>query len=115
MMNASLVLRAAGFLFTWRRMTDRLVRVSLWRVDAATGRRFWVSCALAADDRDAIRARALALFTWARSIPTSAGLGVQAQAVNASLTITAQRMASLGLAADAIRARRRGVAQRRAA
>lgn len=96
MTNPTFILRAAGFCFTWRRVTDQLVRVSLWRVDAESGQRHWVTCALAADDRDAIRARALALMTWARSIPTRAGQGVQAQAVAASLAITAERLARVG-------------------
>ncbi len=95
MTNPTLVLRNAGFCFTWRRMSNCNVRVSLWRVDAATGQRHWVTCAFAADDRAAIRARALALMTWARAIPTSAGQDVQAQAVATSLAITAHRLACL--------------------
>ena len=99
MTNPTLILRSAGFCFTWRRMSERQVRVSLWRLDVATGQRHWVTCAFAANDRDAIRARALALMTWARSIPTSAGQDVQAQAVATSLAITAQRLARLDLPA----------------
>lgn len=94
MTSLTLILRAAGFCFTWRRMSDRQVRVSLWRRDAS-GRRHWVTCALAPDDRDAIRARALALMAWARSIPTGPGQDVQAQAVATSLAITAHRLAGL--------------------
>lgn len=103
MTNPTLVLRAAGFCFTWRRMSDRHVRVSLWRVDPASGQRYWVTCAFAPDDRDAIRARALALMTWARSIPTGAGQDVQAQAVATSLAITAQRLARLEVPANSVR------------
>ncbi|MDB4932308.1 MAG: hypothetical protein JWM10_4792 [Myxococcaceae bacterium] len=95
MTNPTRILRNAGFCFTWRRMSNATVRVSLWRVDPADGQRHWVTCAFAADDRDAIRARALALMTWARTIPTAAGQDVQAQAVATSLAITAHRMARL--------------------
>lgn len=92
MNNPASILRAAGFCFTWRRMAEGRARVSLWRVDPATRRRIWVTCAFTPDDRDAIRARALALFAWARSVPAPVGSTVEAQAVHASLTITAQRL-----------------------
>jgi hypothetical protein len=95
MTNPTLILRNAGFCFTWRRMSNATVRVSLWRLDPTDGRRYWVTCAFAPDDRDAIRARALALMTWARTIPTAPGQDVQAQAVATSLAITAHRMARL--------------------
>jgi hypothetical protein len=100
MTNPNIILRNAGFCFTWRRTTEQVVRVSLWRVDPATGQRHWVTCALAANDRDTIRARALALMTWARAIPTAAGGDVQAQAVATSLAITAHRLARLDIPAN---------------
>lgn len=116
MTNPTLILRAAGFRFTWRRMSDRQVRVSLWRVDPSTGQRHWVTCAFAPDDRDAIRARALALMTWARSIPTRAGQDVQAQSVATSLAITAHRLALLDVPANSGRhAPRANTSRRRAA
>ena len=95
MTNPTLVLRRAGFCFTGRRMSNHKVRVSLWRFDGATGQRHWVTCAFSNDDRNAIRARALALMTWARAIPTGAGQDIQAQAVATSLAITAYRLARL--------------------
>lgn len=98
MINPTLILRAAGFCFTWRCMSEHQVRVSLWRIDAATAQRHWVTCAFAPNDRSAIRARALALMTWARSIPTGAGQDVRAQAVATSLAITAHRLARLDVA-----------------
>ena len=114
MTNPTTILRAAGYCFTWRRMSDRQVRVSLWRLDG--GRRHWVTCALANDDRDAIRARALALLAWARSIPGGAGQDVQAEAVRTSLALTGQRLTRLDVAAPfAARAHRPRVTTRRAA
>jgi hypothetical protein len=116
MTNPTLILRAAGFCFTWRRMSARQVRVSLWRVDATTGQRHWVTCAFAPDERDAIRARALALMTWARSIPTRAGQDVQAWSVATSLAITAHRLALLDVPANSGRhAPRANPARRHAA
>ena len=53
MSNPAPILRAAGFCFTWRRIAQRQARVSIWRVDAATGRRHWVTCAITDDSRDA--------------------------------------------------------------
>lgn len=99
MINPAPILRAAGFCFTWRRMSPGRARVSLWRIDDSTGLRHWVTCAVTHDSRDAIRARALALLTWARSIPTTPKRTVEAQAVALSLAITASRLARLDVTA----------------
>lgn len=99
MINPAPVLRAAGFRFTWRRISQGRARVSLWRFDDATGARLWITCAVTHDTRDAIRARALALFTWARSVPTAPARTVEAQAVALSLAITATRLARLDVTA----------------
>ena len=99
MINPAPILRAAGVCFTWRRIAQRQARVSIWRVDAATGRRHWVTCAITDDSRDAIRARALALLAMARSIPIAAGRSVEAQAVLLSLAITARRLSRIDVSA----------------
>ena len=79
-------------------------RVAIDRVfERLSGRTHYEVLAVAPDDRDAIRARALALMTWARSIPTGAGQDVQAQAVATSLAITAQRLARLEVPANSVR------------
>ncbi len=99
MINPAPILRAAGFCFTWRRIAQGQARVSLWRVDPSTGRRHWVTCAIADDTRDAIRGRALALLALARSIPMAAGRSVEAQAVTLSLAITARRLSRIDVTA----------------
>ena len=99
MIKPAPILRAAGFCFTWRRISQRQARVSLWRVVLTTGRRYWGTCAIAGGTRDAIRARALALLAMARSIPLPVGRSVEAQAVILSLAITARRLSRIDVTA----------------
>lgn len=94
--------RAAGYVFTWERDASKAeVDLEMHREDARGRRRFFVTRARCANDREKIYTRALALVAWVRSLNVPARKDPQAQAVLEQIAVTNDRLARLRARAPA--------------
>jgi hypothetical protein len=88
--------RVAGYLFTYRKATGATkVRIDMWREDAATGERHWVSVAACSPNAASARSVALALVAWVKSCDVGPRRDTQAQAVAESFALLRERLAQL--------------------
>lgn len=85
-------IRAAGYLFTWRREAGH-TRVDMFREARPGGARYGVASAVSAsDDRAAVYATALAMVGWVRSLAVAPRRTVKATAVAECLAVLCDRV-----------------------
>ncbi len=85
-------IRAAGYLFTWRREAGH-VRVDMFREGLPGGARYGVASAVSASaDRAAVYCTALAMVGWVRSLGVAPRRSVKATAVAECLAVLCDRM-----------------------
>ena len=87
--------RMAEYLFTYERDTGRSrVRIDMWRENAETLERHWITVAACAPTRASARSVALALVAWVKSCDVGTRRDVRSQAVAESFAMLREHLSA---------------------